>query len=101
MLTNIYRQLAPDAPYVTGFHVDRYALADFDRDLRAAGFALESRFSTWDLRPWTPESEFAVSILRKADLALRAAPRVRTQGTRSTPCGRTPPRMGMHSHEPW
>lgn len=65
VLTNIYRQLAPDAPYVTGFHVDRYALTDFDRDLRAAGFALESRFSTWDLRPWTPESEFAVSILRK------------------------------------
>jgi len=65
VLRNISRQLAPDAPYVTGFHVDRYALEDFDRDLGAAGFALESRFSTWDLRPWTPESEFAVSILRK------------------------------------
>ena len=50
---------------MTGFHVDRYALTDFDRDLELAGFALESRFATWDLRPWTPDEEFAVSILRK------------------------------------
>jgi 2-polyprenyl-3-methyl-5-hydroxy-6-metoxy-1,4-benzoquinol methylase len=65
VLSNIWRQLAPDAPYVTGFHVDRYALSDFDRDLEHAGFVLESRFATWDLRPWTAGSEFAVSILRK------------------------------------
>jgi hypothetical protein len=65
VLSNIWRQLAPDAPYVTGFHVDRYALSDFDRDLEQAGFVLESRFATWDLRPWTAGSEFAVSILRK------------------------------------
>jgi len=66
VLGNIYRQLADDAPYVTGFHVDRYRLADFDRDLAQAGFTLESRFATWDLRPWTQDAEFAVSILRKS-----------------------------------
>lgn len=64
VLSNIRRQLKPDAPFILGFQVERYPLADFDRDLHSAGFVLESRFATWDLRPWSDEAEFAVSILR-------------------------------------
>ena len=64
VLRNIRAHLAADAPYLLGFHVDRYPLDDFDRDLTRAGFTLESRFATWDLRPWHRDSDFAVSILR-------------------------------------
>jgi hypothetical protein len=64
VLRNIRAHLAANAPYLLGFHVDRYPLADFDQDLARAGFTLESRFATWDLRPWHHDSDFAVSILR-------------------------------------
>jgi 2-polyprenyl-3-methyl-5-hydroxy-6-metoxy-1,4-benzoquinol methylase len=64
VLRAIREHLAPDAPYVMGFHTERYAIADFDRDASAAGFALESRFATWDLRPWHADADFAVSVLR-------------------------------------
>lgn len=64
VLSSIRQLLRPDAPYVLGFHVERYDLDAFDADLLAAGFTLETRFGTWDLRPWTPESDFAVSVLR-------------------------------------
>ena len=64
VLSSIRRLLQPDAPYVLGFHVARYSVPTFDADLVSAGFVLESRFSTWDLRPWSPEAEFAVSVLR-------------------------------------
>ena len=66
VLRNIRTHLAIDAPYLLGFHVDRYPLEDFDRDLRQAGFTLESRFATWDLRPFTSDSDFAVSVLRNS-----------------------------------
>lgn len=64
VLSTIRKQLKPDAPYVVGFHVERYHLAQFDADAQEAGFLMESRFATWDLRPWTPEADFAVSVLR-------------------------------------
>ena len=63
-LTEIRSHLRPDAPCVIGFHTERYDVEDFDAHLEQAGFALESRFSTWDLRPWNPDAEFCVSILR-------------------------------------
>ena len=56
--------LRPDGPYLLGFHVDRYPLEAFDVAIEQAGFHLEQRFATWDLRPWKSDSEFAVSILR-------------------------------------
>lgn len=56
--------LRPDGPYLLGFHVDRYPLEAFDVAVEQAGFHLEQRFATWDLRPWKSDSEFAVSILR-------------------------------------
>ena len=64
VLSAIRAHLRPDAPCVMGFHIERYSLRDFDRDLSEAGFVLESRFATWDLRPWRDDADFAVSILR-------------------------------------
>lgn len=68
VLRAIRAHLWPGAPYVMGFHTERYSIADFDRDASAAGFALESRFATWDLRPWHQDADFAVSILRNPGL---------------------------------
>lgn len=64
VLRRIAQHLRPDAFAVVGFHTDRYDLAAFDRHLSDAGFTLEHRFSTWDLRPWKDDADFAVSVLR-------------------------------------
>jgi SAM-dependent methyltransferase len=65
VLRRIAAHLVPDGLAVVGFGTTRgYPLETFDRDLRAAGFTLEHRFATWDLRPWEDGSEFAVSVLR-------------------------------------
>lgn len=58
--------VAVDGALVLGFRLDRhYALADLDADLDRVGFAVEQRFATWDLRPWTPSSDFAVTVARR------------------------------------
>lgn len=55
----------PDGPVVVGFGLDRgYSLDGFDADISTAGLVVEQRFSTWDLRAFTPDSGFCVSILR-------------------------------------
>ena len=64
VLRCIRELLRPDGQYLLGFHVDRYPLEAFDVAVAQAGFHLEQRFATWDLRPWKSGSEFAVSILR-------------------------------------
>ena len=65
VLARVLAHLKPDAFAIVGFHTDRYELAAFDRHLSAAGFTLEHRFATWDLRPWRSDADFAVSVLRK------------------------------------
>lgn len=64
VLRAIFSVLRPDAIAVFGFHTERYDVRDFDAHLHDAGFELESRFATWDLRPWHAGAEFAVSVLR-------------------------------------
>ncbi len=64
VLSRIAAHLKPDAFAVVGFHTDRYDMAAFDRHLAEAGFTLEHRFATWDLRPWRDDADFAVSVLR-------------------------------------
>jgi hypothetical protein len=50
---------------LVGFGTDRgYALRDFDVHAAAAGLRAEHRFSTWDLRPWQEDAQFAVTVLR-------------------------------------
>ncbi|CAB4672864.1 MAG: methyltransferase domain-containing protein [Actinobacteria bacterium] len=64
VLTRIAQHLKPDGFAVVGFHTDRYDMDEFDKHLAGAGFALEHRFATWDLRPWRIDADFAVSVLR-------------------------------------
>jgi SAM-dependent methyltransferase len=65
VLASIARHLRPDSAVAVGFGLDRgYSLDAFDADVALAGLTLENRFATWDLRPWTPQSPFAVSLLR-------------------------------------
>jgi 2-polyprenyl-3-methyl-5-hydroxy-6-metoxy-1,4-benzoquinol methylase len=65
VLRRVAAHLVPDGLAVVGQGTDRgYALETFDADLSAAGFVLEHRFATWDLRPWRSDAEFAVSVLR-------------------------------------
>jgi 2-polyprenyl-3-methyl-5-hydroxy-6-metoxy-1,4-benzoquinol methylase len=55
----------PGGRLVLGFRRERhYPYSDFNVDLREAGLSLEHRFATWGLDPFTPESDFAVNVLR-------------------------------------
>jgi len=57
--------LAPGGRAVFGFATDRaYSVADLDDDAAAAGWSLEGRFATWQLDPFLPDSDWAVSIYR-------------------------------------
>ncbi len=65
VLRRIAAHLKPGAPIAVGFGRDRgYDLSTFDHDTQEADLTLEHRFATWDLRPWTTASDFAVSVLR-------------------------------------
>ena len=64
VLKRLAAHLVPGGFVIAGFHTERYDIAEFDRHLAEAGFVLEHRFATWDLRPWQKDAEFAVSVLR-------------------------------------
>ena len=67
VVANLARHVADDGALVLGFRLDRhYGLADLDDHLAAVGFAVEQRFSTWDLRPLGEGADFAVTIARRA-----------------------------------
>ncbi len=52
--------------FVAGFQIDGdYRLDDYDEACRAAGLALEDRWSTWDREPFQAGSRYAVSIHRR------------------------------------
>lgn len=58
--------VADGGALVLGFRTDRdYSLEALDADLAHAGFAVEQRFATWDLRPLTPDADFAVTLARR------------------------------------
>lgn len=64
VLRRVRRHLVPGGRLVVGFGAGRgYALDALDVDARAAGFRVEHRFSTWDLRPFEPGSDFLVAVL--------------------------------------
>jgi SAM-dependent methyltransferase len=62
-LRGVGRHLRSGGRAVVGFQTERYSVADFDSHLAEAGFELEQRFATWDLRPWHSDADFAVSVL--------------------------------------
>jgi SAM-dependent methyltransferase len=64
VLGNLARMLADDGRLVVGFGAGRgYGFDEFGADVAAAGLRFELRLATWDVRPWTPESEFLVAVL--------------------------------------
>lgn len=66
VLTNLAGMLADDGRLVVGFGVGRgYCFDEFDADATAAGLHFDLRLATWDVRPWTPESDFLVAVLRR------------------------------------
>ena len=69
VLERIRLHLKPDAFLIVGYHIDRLDLGAFDVHARDAGFDLEHRFATWDLRPWRTDADFAVSVLRTPSAA--------------------------------
>lgn len=58
--------LRPHGLLVAGFQLGRtaYGLAAYDAAAAAAGLSLHARWSTWDGAPWTPASDYAVSVHR-------------------------------------
>jgi SAM-dependent methyltransferase len=64
VLTNLAAMLGEDRRLVVGFGAGRgYAFADFTADAASAGLRFDLRLATWDLRPWTTESDFLVAVL--------------------------------------
>ena len=56
-----------DGRAAIGFGAGRgYEFDDFLADAAAAGWAADLLLSTWDLRPFTPDAEFLVAVLRPA-----------------------------------
>ena len=67
VLQRLRAHVAPGGRAVIGFGAGRgYAFDEFRDDARAAGWAEDLLLSTWDLRPFTPESDFLVAALRPA-----------------------------------
>ena len=65
VLRSLARHVRPGGRVVLGFATDReLSLADFDAAVAEAGLVLEQRFATWDLVPFSPGADFAVTFLR-------------------------------------
>lgn len=68
VLAGFARHLAPDGRAVVGFGAGRdYAFTDFLTDAEANGLKVDLLLSTWDLRPFTENSDFLVAVLSRAD----------------------------------
>lgn len=67
VLQRLRAHVAPGGRAVLGFGAGRgYAFDDFRADARTAGWAEDLLLATWDLRPFTPRSDFLVAVLRPA-----------------------------------
>ncbi len=65
VLANLAAVLADDGRIVVGFGAGRgYLVDDFFADAATVGLAEDLRLATWDLRPWTEDSDFLVAVLR-------------------------------------
>lgn len=66
VLGRIAAHVKPGGVVVVGFGLDRgYALSEFDAHCASAGLVREHRFTTWDLRPWRGDADYAVTLLRR------------------------------------
>lgn len=67
VLARLRAHLADDGRAVVGFGANRdYEFTEFLADATNAGFAPDLLLSTWDMRPFTDDSDFIVAILRLA-----------------------------------
>ncbi|MEV6279332.1 class I SAM-dependent methyltransferase [Nocardia sp. NPDC051832] len=68
VLAGFARHLAPAGRLVVGFGAERgYEFPRFLADAETAGFTVDQRFSTWDLRPFTDASDFLVAVFSLAE----------------------------------
>ncbi|NLG54756.1 MAG: class I SAM-dependent methyltransferase [Rhodococcus sp.] len=66
VLKKFAEHLAPQGRAVIGFGAGRdYEFSDFRSDAAAAGLREDVLLSTWDLRPFTPTSDFLVAVLSR------------------------------------
>ncbi|MGY1724918.1 class I SAM-dependent methyltransferase [Blastococcus sp. SYSU DS0533] len=67
VLRRLRAHIDPDGRAVIGFGAGRgYGFDEFLDDARAAGWTPDLLLSTWDLRPFTPDADFLVAVLRPA-----------------------------------
>jgi len=68
VVANLTRHLTPGGALVAGFqlHAGGLTLAQYDAYAARAGLILAERWATWDRQPWSPESDYAVSVHRSA-----------------------------------
>lgn len=67
VLSRLRAHVAPDGRAAIGFGAGRgYDFGQFLADAADAGWAPDLLLSTWDLRPFTPDAEFLVAVLRPA-----------------------------------
>lgn len=63
-LQGFANHLTDDGRVIIGFGAGRdYAFDDFTVDAQLAGLTEQSRFATWELHPWTDDSDFLVALL--------------------------------------
>ncbi|MFZ1285975.1 MAG: class I SAM-dependent methyltransferase [Candidatus Phosphoribacter sp.] len=66
VIDRLLQHLAPGGRAVIGFGTDRgYSVEEFRRDAATVGFQEDLLLATWDLRPYTPDSDFLVAVLRR------------------------------------
>jgi SAM-dependent methyltransferase len=64
VLARVGAHLVPGGRLAVGFGAGRgYDFAEFFADVAAVGLREELRLSTWDLRPFTPSSDFLVAVV--------------------------------------
>jgi SAM-dependent methyltransferase len=67
VLTRLRAHLAADGRVVIGFGAGRdYEFREFLNDAAEAGLTPDLLLSTWDLRPFTEDSDFLITLLRGA-----------------------------------
>jgi SAM-dependent methyltransferase len=67
VLRRLLAHLADGGRAAIGFGAGRgYAFDEFLSEAAATGWAPDLLLATWDLRPFTPDAEFLVAILRRA-----------------------------------
>ncbi len=68
VIERVGAHVADDGRFVVGFGSGRgYDFDTFRHDVAAAGLRPDLELATWDLRPFTAESDFLVAVLRRAD----------------------------------